>query len=61
MMTQAQLDEMDNEAELMFGTWLNEFEMQWQFRPKNEVPIELDEQTLALLMEADDDGSDLGE
>lgn len=62
MITQAILDELENEADLIFGETLREFEQTWNARPSTEAPLQLDPGTLALLMEMEDDESgDLAE
>lgn len=62
MITQAILDELENEADLIFGATLAEFEETWNLRPSTEAPLQLDPETLALLMEMEDDESgDLAE
>lgn len=57
MMTQADFDEIENEADTIFAEWLREFEEEFSARPATTPPYVPDETILQLLMEPADDES----
>lgn len=57
MMTQADFDEIENEADTIFAEWLREFEEEFSTRPATTPSYVPDETILQLLMEPADDES----